>query len=179
MPKFLKVIVLILILAGVAVSVFYLIGKSEPEEFTVKKAIRLHLPVSDVWNLLYRYDNYTMWRTDLDSVSLPPEHGSWVEHYKNGKSYRFHLTVLEPERQMVILLDNPSKEFTGQWTFQLSPEGDQISTRLTLIETGSIANPFARAFGKVMQKAGSSTLEQYLTELAEYLNQDVQWINVP
>ena len=169
-------IILLLVIGGAILTV-YLVGRSQPEEYTVKRAIRLHLPVADVWKMLAGYDNYTMWRMDLDSVSLPPEAGTWVEYYKGGKSNRFQMIVVEPERQMIIRLYSPKPDLSGEWTFHIQPEGDQISTRLSITETGVVTSPFARAFG-LFKDSPTETLEVYLTMLADHLNQDIRWIDV-
>jgi hypothetical protein len=156
----------ILLIALAIVAVGFLL----PEQHTA--AVRAHYrqPPDSLRHALTTIEEFTAWRTGLDSVQLleraPPR---WREFASWGQ-----LTMVLEESspaRVVSRIDDPAADFGGTWTWDIAP--DASGSVVTITERGEVYNPLFRFMSRFV--FGHYTgLETYARDLGRHFGEDVQ-----
>lgn len=122
------------------------IGLSLPKDHTVTKTVYVNAPIDDVWQIISNYQDIPNWSDNIASVErlkdLPDGKENWKFSDKSGGYMIVENVIVEPKDLLVSRIIKTSYPLEGEWIFELKQEGD--STRISLSESGTIANPFAR-----------------------------------
>lgn len=106
------------------------------------------------------------WRPDLKSY----ERGSdvagkaWIrETNKRGETVTYDVVAFDPPRRYAARIADKNLPYGGQWTYELTPHGQQTTLRIT--EAGEVYNPIFRFVSRFII-GHTSTIDTYLRALA-------------
>lgn len=146
------------------------IGMMRPKSHEARLTVRLGKPPAEVWTVISDFARLPEWNKAVTQVARQPDREGkavWTENYDG-----FHATVVsavvEPPTRLVreILPEGP---FHGSWTWELAPDG--VGTRLTIIERGTVDNPFFR--GMMVFHDNTKTARDYAAALAGRLGTEL------
>ena len=141
-------------------------GLATPREHVVARVARLPASLGDVWATIRDVARYAEWRHELetaDVVDATQPQLRWRETTTRG-SITFGLTAEDAPRRMVARILDDDLPFTGEWSWQLVPDGD--GTRVTITERGSVGNPIFRFIAAHLM-GHTKSIDRYLRGLAE------------
>ena len=144
---FRKQLILLGILSGILLAILgtlALIGGSIPEKHQVISSDIIEHKQAKVWEHISNISKLAEWNPSISKVeSIKGKEGHWQEFYATGDSMTYETVSLKPPFEMVRQIADDKAPFQGRWTISLkalSPE----QTEITIIEDGSIENPFLR-----------------------------------
>jgi hypothetical protein len=140
-------------------------GLVTPRDHVVARSIILPTAPDTVWHTIRDFARYADWRDELEGVALvDPEQPQprWRETSTRG-SVTFGVTLDEPPRRLAARILDDDLPFTGEWTWQVTPDGD--GARITITERGSVGNPLFR-FIAAHFLGHTRSLDGYLGALA-------------
>lgn len=143
--RILRIIGIVAAVIAALVIVVFIMGALVPEQHTVTATVDIPAPQSVVWARIEDVNQQPTWRTGLKAVQpLPPRdgHTCWLEIQSMGKMPLCESLAAAPSTRIVYIAD-PKLPFGGEWTYQLEPEGANI-TRLTITENGTVGPWFFR-----------------------------------
>ena len=168
--KWALMIIGVLVILVVAV---WVIGASLPKEHVASRKARFGQSPETVWAAITNVDGFTAWRKDVKSVKrLPDEDGKagWVETMDMGE---IPLRVEEstPPRRLVTRIADPNLPFGGTWTFEIAPEGNGATLRIT--ESGEVRPALFRFMARYIF-GHTATVEAYLKALGAKFGEKVE-----
>jgi len=135
------------------VALMALVGALIPRDHRVTSSITLGQPPDSVWQVVRDLGGITAWWPEMkEAVRLPDKDGHEAWRQKVG-GFDMPLVVLEsePPRRLVTKIDAPSgAAFGGTWTYELTPDGGGGGTRISVTESGWIANPIFRFMSRFL-----------------------------
>lgn len=162
-------IYIILAVAGaliVFIAVVSALGRRLPENHEVTLSLRLTRPPQDVWDVLADAPGHADWADGVTRVEpLESRNGrAAVRQHMGRNSFVLVTTASEPPSRLVREISDDHKMFSGTWTYEITPDGDGCTVRLT--ENGRIPGPIARFFmHKLMNPA--TFVRKHLRSLAQ------------
>jgi hypothetical protein len=135
--------------AFVLVGGFFLLlghlGRKLPEEHVASLTLRLSQPQRLVWETVSDLGGHKNWakgETKVERLADRDNHEVWRQHM--GRNSFVLLTAeCHPPQRLVRTIDDDNKFFSGDWTYELSPDGE--GTRVKLTEHGRVSSSVARA----------------------------------
>jgi hypothetical protein len=158
----------ILIGAGVVVVcviVVVVVGAMLPRDHTAAMTARVTATPEAVWSALTTPTDFPSWRRDVKTVDVlaPAATGpSWREHSRQG-AITFVIDAAEAPRRLVGRIADTNLAFGGSWEYLIVPDGPS-SSRVTIVEHGSVYNPIFRFVSRFLM-GHTSTIDAYLRAL--------------
>jgi len=154
----------------VLVGIMALIGSTLPKTHAVSRSIVLQKSPQDVYAAIRDFGSHPKWRDDVKQIDVETSQGGPVyfrEVAKHG-TVNYELTEDIPAERMVTRIRDTDLGYSGQWTYQLTPENG--GTRLTITEDGEVSNVLFRFMSRYIF-GQASTIETYLTSLAKHFGE--------
>ncbi len=161
----LKIGVALVSLLVVALLAVLLIGWRLPVKHSTTRAATYPVQPESLFAVITAFDSVPAWRPSVKSV-LRVDRGVGVVAYQEVSSdgaILYEVTEAVPPRRLVTRIADPSLPFGGTWTFELSPDANGVSLRIT--EDGEVYNPIFR-FASRYIFSHHAGIELYLTDLA-------------
>lgn len=164
-----RLLVVVGVIVGLA-ALIAVIGMMRPRSHEARLTVRLGKPPADVWAVITDFARLPEWNQAITQVARQPDRDGkavWKENY-GGFNATVVSAVVEPPTRLVreILPEGP---FYGSWTWELAPDGG--GTRLTIIERGTVDNPFYR--GMMVFHDNTKTARDYAAALAGRLGTEL------
>jgi uncharacterized protein YndB with AHSA1/START domain len=175
MPSWWDVIFWIAIGLGCVIgvlAVIALVGCFLPRFHVAARTLRSKQPPEEVWRIITDFAATPSWHPEVRAVErVPDQQGReiWRETDKRGYPMLLETVEAVPPRHLVRAIGDEDGPFSGQWHFELAPEGS--GCRLTLTERGQIPNPFFRFMFRLFMTT-TFYLEMYLKALAVRLGDE-------
>jgi len=160
------------VLAG-TVLIAALIGWMLPRDHTASRAAHFRQSPETIWAVITDVDTMPSWREGLKSVKHLPDRNGLPAHLEVTTSGEIPLEMVEmtPPRKLVSRVANENLPFGGTWTFEITPEGDGATLRIT--EQGWVSNPIFR-FASRFVLGYTSNMETYLKSLGRKFGETAQ-----
>ncbi len=126
----------------------WLLGRGIPEGHVLSATLRLGKPAEEVWVALADSAGIPSWDKGVDRVErLPDRGGHETWRWTMGRNAMvLETTRSEPPRLLVRTIADEAKFFSGDWTYEISPE--QAGCRVVLTEHGRVHVAIPRALMK-------------------------------
>lgn len=157
------------------VALIALVGAFVPRDHRATSSVTLHQPPDSVWKVVRDLGGITAWWPEMkEAVRLPDKdgHEAWRQ---NVGGFDMPLVVFEssPPRRLVTKIDSPpGAAFGGTWTYELTADSAGGGTRISVTETGWIANPIFRFMSRFLFGYYGS-LDGYLKALGTRFGESV------
>jgi uncharacterized protein YndB with AHSA1/START domain len=141
------------------------IGWLLPKDHVASRAARYHQSPETVWRAITDMDAMPSWREGLQSVKHLPDRGGLPAHIEVTATGEIPMETVEmiPPRKLVGRIADPQLPFGGTWTFEITPESDGVTLRIT--ERGWVSNPLFRFLSRFVF-GYTGEIEKYLRSLA-------------
>jgi uncharacterized protein YndB with AHSA1/START domain len=164
----------ILLVVGVLVAiiaVIAIVGLLLPRDHVASTTAHINAPPDSVWNALADVREYPRWRAGLRSVDVLSTDGAlrWREHSSDG-AITFERTEEQRPGRLVSRIADETLPFGGTWTYELAPEAEGTSLRIT--ERGYVTNPLFRFMARFVF-GHHRTQEDFLRALGRRFGHDV------
>jgi uncharacterized protein YndB with AHSA1/START domain len=156
-----------LVLVALAVIV---LGSMLPVAHHTKREATYRATPGDLFTLITDVKAFPEWRPSVQKVEVLPAlngHPRFREIGRNG-SISYEIDSSSPNRLLVTRIADGSLPFGGKWTYELIPNGNSTSLRIT--EDGEVYNPVFRFVSRFVF-GHSATIEQYLGDVGRRLGQ--------
>jgi len=156
----------LLVLAGIMA----LIGSRLPRAHVVSRSIHLRQSPQEVYAVVRDFASAPKWRADVKQIDVDAQPGKPVYFREEAKHGTVNYELVEdvPAQRMVTRIRDTDLGYSGQWTYQLTPENG--GTRLTITEDGEVSNVLFRFMSRYIF-GQASTIETYLTSLAKHFGE--------
>lgn len=125
-----------------------------------------------VWDLLDDVANYPEWNPIVKQTEmLDPVGGSrvWRETDPGGGTITFREIAVEPPASRIVEVYDDEAPYEARWDYSLEEENG--NTRLTIMETGEIPNPFLRFVMRFI--VGNDRFQRtYFESIAEHFGEE-------
>jgi uncharacterized protein YndB with AHSA1/START domain len=151
--------------AGV-LAIVALIGCFLPRFHVAARTLKSKRPPEEVWQVISDFAATPTWHPEVKTVErVAAEQGRDIWRETDKRGYPMLLETLEavPPCRLVRAIGDEDGPFSGQWAFDLVPDG--LGCSLTLTERGQIPNPFFRLMFRLFMTP-AFYLEMYLKALA-------------
>jgi hypothetical protein len=158
------------IVAGSAlllVAVVAIAGAMLPQSHHATRRARFHQPPERIYTLLAGPPD---WRTGVKAFGALPD-GKWWEQDSHGQKITFELVEERPPTRRVVRIADRTLPFGGTWTFEIAPEGEGSTVRIT--EDGEIYNVIFRFVARFFM-GYTSSIEGYLRDLGRKFGESIQ-----
>ena len=110
--------------------------------------------------------SFPSWRSKVKKVEILPDRNGHRVFRETGGDGDILLEVdsVVANQRLVTRIADPSLPFGGKWTYELLPDGDSTTIRIT--EDGEVYNPLFRFVSRFVI-GHHSTIDQYLRDLAK------------
>jgi uncharacterized protein YndB with AHSA1/START domain len=125
---------------------------------------------ADLFALITDVKAFPEWRPTVQRVEvLPPSNGhSQFREIGNNGSILYEIDSASPNRLLVTRIADRSLPFGGKWTYEVIPNGDSSTLRIT--EDGEVYNPIFRFVSRFVF-GHSATIEEYLRDVGRRFGQ--------
>lgn len=160
----------ILLVMGVLVAVVLAVlvgGLVTPRRHSVSRSIIVPTDIQDVWRTIRDVAQFPAWRDDMIDAEVLTGYGglAWREISSAGTASYAVVEEDAPRRMTARTLDEDAS-FAGVWSWAL--ERLETGTRVTLTQTGEVANPLVRFVRSV--RGYHRDIEAYLQALRRHCN---------
>lgn len=163
-------------LVGLAVlffAVLHLLGRSIPEGHEISAKLRLGKAPGEVWSAIADVAGIPSWDKGVDRVERLEDrngHETWRWHMGRNRMV-LEITVSEPEKRLVRTIADEAKFFSGDWTYELAPDGDGCV--LSLTEHGRVHVAIPRAMMRYLPALADPSMyvRRHLERLAAKFGQ--------
>jgi hypothetical protein len=165
---FIKLLIGLLGVVGLAALAVVGIGFVLPKEHQARRSGRFRRPPRAVWDVIHNVDAYAEWRTDVERIERLPDSGGqtrWKEHNR-GQAITFQRVESKPTSRMVTMISDKTLPFGGRWIFVLEATPDGCT--LSIVEDGEIKNPLFRFMSRFIF-GYSGTIDAYFEALGKKL----------
>lgn len=159
-----KIVLIVLAVLITAVIVVIAIGYSLPVKHRAVREVRLRQTPAAIFAVITDVKAAPSWRSSVKTAEVFPDSGGKRRFREIGSdgSILFEVERVVPDRQLVTRIADPSLPFGGSWTYDLIPDGDSTTLRIT--EDGEVFNPFFRFVSRFVM-GHASTIDRYLLDL--------------
>jgi hypothetical protein len=162
-----KWLLILVAVVAVCVVVVAVVGAMLPRDHVAAMTARIDAAPDIIWTTLTTPADFPSWRYDVKSVELlapTPTGPSWREHSKQG-GLTFVVDVAEPPRRLVGRIADKHLPFGGSWEYLVEADGPS-SSRVTIVERGSVYNPIFRFVSRYVM-GHTATIDAYLRALGK------------
>jgi len=139
------------------------IGWSLPVDHHVSREASFHVPSESLFAVISSPADFPRWKTGVKRVELLPDelgHARFREVSSNG-AILYEIDRAIPNTQWVTRIADKSLPFGGTWTYDLTPNRDGTTLRIT--EDGEVYNPVFRFVSRYVM-GQTATMDQYLAD---------------
>ena len=142
------------------------VGAMLPVKHRASRQIKLHQPAEKVFAAINDPASFPSWRSKVKKVEILPDRNGHRVFRETGGDGEILLEVdsVVANQRLVTRIADPSLPFGGKWTYELLPDGDSTTIRIT--EDGEVYNPLFRFVSRFVI-GHHSTIDQYLRDLAK------------
>ena len=168
----------LIVLAALAALVLIVVavGAMLPVKHRASRQLKLHQPPEKVFAVINDPASFPAWRGKVKGskeikVEILPEqngHRMFRETGADG-TILYEVVSVEPNKSLVTRIADPSLPFGGRWTYELVPDGDSTTLRIT--EDGEVYNPLFR-FVSFFIFGHTATIDQYLRDVSKRFGED-------
>ena len=147
------------------VVVLRFLGSRLPEEHVASLTLRLKQRPHVVWETIADVAGHKNWARGVTKVERLPDRENrevWRQHMGRN-TFVLETTVCQPPVHLVRTIADDHQMFSGDWEYEVQPNGE--GTRVRLTEHGRVNNPVARAMMHYMG-GEKMTMRRHLTALA-------------
>jgi uncharacterized protein YndB with AHSA1/START domain len=152
------------------------VGAMLPVKHTASRQIKLHQPAESVFALINDPTTFPAWRGKVKGskeikVEILPDKGGHRMFRETGAdgTILYEVVSAEPNKRLVTRIADPSLPFGGRWTYDVLPESDSTTLRIT--EDGEVYNPLFRFVSRFIF-GHSATIERYLRDVGKKFGED-------
>ena len=152
------------------------VGAMLPVKHRASRQIKLHQPPEKVFALINDPATFPAWRGKVKGskeikVEILPDQGGHRMFRETGAdgTILYEVVSVEPNKRLVTRIADPSLPFGGKWTYELLPDGDSTTLRIT--EDGEVYNPVFR-FASRFIFGHTATIDQYLRDVGKRFGED-------
>jgi hypothetical protein len=156
--------VLLLIIALIVVLRY--LGSQLPEEHVASLTLKLNQKPCVVWETIADIAGHKNWARGVTKVERLPDrenHEVWRQHMGRN-SFVLVTTVCQPPVHLVRTINDDHHMFSGDWEYEVLPDGE--GTRVRLTEHGRVFSPIFRALMHYMG-GEKTTMRGHLRALAD------------
>jgi uncharacterized protein YndB with AHSA1/START domain len=155
------------------IAVVVMIGWLLPRDHVATRAAHFHQRPEAIWAAITDVDTMPSWREGLKSVKHLPDRNGLPAHVEVTSSGEIPLETVEltPPRKLVSRIAGQKLPFGGTWTFEITPEGEGATLRIT--ERGWVSNPIFRFVSRFVL-GYTSNMEAYLRSLGRKFGETAQ-----
>lgn len=163
-----------LIVLGVLVALVLVVvgvGSMLPVGHRASRQVKLHQPPERVFAAINHPASFPTWRAEVKSVEILPDHNGHRVFRETGGdgTILYEVDSVIPNRVLVTRIADRSLPFGGKWTYELVPEGESTTLRIT--EDGEVYNPLFRFVSRFVI-GYHATIDGYLRELSKKFGDD-------
>ena len=168
----------LIVLAALAalVLVVVAVGAMLPVKHRASRQVKLHQPPEKVFAVINDPASFPAWRGKVKGskeikVEILPEqngHRMFRETGADG-TILYEVVSAQPNKSLVTRIADPSLPFGGRWTYELLPDGDSTTLRIT--EDGEVYNPLFRFVSRFII-GHHATIERYLRDVGKQFGED-------
>lgn len=165
-----KIVLIVLAVLVAVVVVVIAIGYSLPVKHSAVREVRLRQTPAAIFGVITDNRAAPSWRSSVKTVEVLPDSGGKRRFREIGSdgSILFEVERAVPDRQLVTRIADPSLPFGGSWTYDLIPDGDSTTLRIT--EDGEVYNAFFRFVSRFVM-GHTRTIDRYLQDLTNRLGE--------
>jgi len=149
------------------VAVIALIGALLPQSHTATRRARFRQRPEAVYAAISGPPD---WRSDVKGSGVLPN-GRWWEQDSHGNKVTFELVEDRPPTRRTVRIADQKLPFGGAWTFEIAPEADGSTLRIT--ENGEIYNVIFRFVARFFL-GYTSSIENHLRDLGRKFGETVR-----
>jgi uncharacterized protein YndB with AHSA1/START domain len=168
----------LIVLAGLVALVLIVVavGAMLPVKHRASRQVKLHQPPEKVFAVINDPASFPSWRGKAKGskemkVEILPDQGGHRMFRENGSdgTILYEVMSVEPNRRLVTRIADPSLPFGGSWTYEVQPDGDSTTLRIT--EDGEVYNPLFRFVSRFIL-GHHATIDQYLRDVGKRFGED-------
>lgn len=163
------IVVGLVVLVALVLLVLHLLGRNLPDRHEISAKLRLGKSPKEVWTAIADVAGIPAWDKGVDRVErLEDRNGKEVWRWHMGRNRMvLETSVSEPEKRLVRTIADESKFFSGDWTYELVPDGEGCA--LSLTEHGRVHIAIPRAMMRYLPAVADPRmyLRRHLVRLAE------------
>ena len=161
-----KIVLIVLAVLIAAVAAVIAIGYSLPVKHRAVREVRLRQSPTVIFAAITDVKAAPSWRSSVKTVEVLPDSSGKSRFREIGSdgSILFEVEREVPGRKLVTRIADPSLPFGGTWTYDLIPDGDSTTIRIT--EDGEVYNPFFRFVSRFLM-GHTRTIDRYLQDLTK------------
>ena len=165
-----KIVLIVVAVLVAAVIVVLAIGYSLPVKHRAVREVRLRQTPAAIFGVITDNKAAPSWRSSVKTVEVLPDSGGKRRFREIGSdgSILFEVERAVPDKQLVTRIADRSLPFGGTWTYDLIPDGDSTTLRIT--EDGEVYNPFFRFVSRFVM-GHTRTIDRYLEDLTNRIAQ--------
>lgn len=159
-----KWLLILLGLLALLIAAVLAVGAMLPKDHVASRMARYTQPPEKIWEAITDTGAMPAWRSGLKSIERLPDRDAkpaWIEKSDTG-DLPLEVTEWHPPQHMVTRIADPNLPFGGTWTFEIAPDGEGATLRIT--ERGEIYNLFFRFMARFVF-GYTSGIETYLNDL--------------
>jgi uncharacterized protein YndB with AHSA1/START domain len=168
---------LIVVAALVAlVLIVVAVGAMLPVKHRASRQVKLHQSPEKVFAVINDPSSFPAWRGKVKGskemkVEILPDRGGHRMFRETGPdgTILYEVTSVEPNKRLVTRIADPSLPFGGRWTYELLPDSDSTTLRIT--EDGEVYNPLFRFVSRFIL-GHQATIDQYLRDVSRRFGED-------
>lgn len=166
----------LVVVFGLLLGIVALIGSSLPVSHVATRSIWLRQPHEKVYGLIRDFHNASSWRSDVSSVEMLDETNGKVRYREHGKQGDVTYELVEDlnGQRIVTRIVDEDLGYSGSWTIDFV--GENSGTRVRITENGEVPNVVFRFLSRYVF-GHTSTIDAYLTSLANHFNEKAQLEN--
>ena len=168
MKMLLGILLTLLLVVGGA----FLYARSLPQHTTHTRAITLQQSPEAIFALLSDLPNFPKWNRNTEKVEmLPPIDGKEAtrQTFKGNMQMTVVTAESTPTSRLVRTVKDDGGNFTGSWTYQITPAAG--GSEIVLTEESDTTNAFFRLMAKLFGQ--TKYMDEHLEDLAKNFGQTV------
>ena len=163
-----KIALIILGAFAVLVIIVVAVGLALPVSHQAVSEARFRQSPAEIFAVITDPKNFPSWRPSVKNVEILPDSAGRKRFRETGSdgSILYEIEQAAPSTRLVTRIADRSLPFGGSWTYELIPDGDSTTLRIT--ENGEVYNPVFRFLSRFVI-GHTSTMDRYLRDLAQRL----------
>src|SRR5687768_13890590 len=163
-----KIALIILGAFAALVIIVVAIGLAQPVKHHAVSEARFRKSPAEIFAVITDAKNFPSWRPSVQSVKILPDSAGRKRFRETGSdgSITYEIEEAVPNTRLVTRIADRSLPFGGSWTYELIPDGDSTTLRIT--ENGEVYNPVFRFISRFVM-GHTATMDRYLRDLGNRL----------
>ena len=169
-----KIVLIAIAVLVAAVLLVIAVGDSLPVNHRAVREARFRQPPAAIFAVITDVKSFPSWRSSVKTVEVLPDSAGKQRFREIGSdgSILFEIERAVPGKQLLTRIADPSLPFGGSWTYDLIPDGDSTTLRIT--EDGEVYNPFYKFVSRFVM-GHTRTIDRYLLDLTNRFGETPPW----